>query len=93
MRLSPDRRAPAPSARPRADDSDLHRLLESLHEPACLIDERARFVFANEQACRMLGYSKRELLALDAPTAKPSVWLLAEGWKRHGLLRFDERPG
>jgi REP element-mobilizing transposase RayT len=36
---------------------------------------------------------KRELLALDAPTAKPTVWLLTHGWKSHGLLRFDERPG
>jgi REP element-mobilizing transposase RayT len=35
----------------------------------------------------------RELLALDAPTAKPTVWLLTDGWKKHGLLRFDERPG
>jgi hypothetical protein len=35
---------------------------------------------------------KRELLALDAPTAKPTVWLLTTGWKRHGALRFDERP-
>ncbi len=36
---------------------------------------------------------KRELLARDAPTAKATVWLLTTGWKRHGLLRFDERPG
>ncbi len=36
---------------------------------------------------------KRELLALPAPTAPPETWLLATGWKRHGLLRFDERPG
>ena len=35
---------------------------------------------------------KRELLALDRPTAKPTVWLLTTGWKRHGPLRFDERP-
>jgi REP element-mobilizing transposase RayT len=35
---------------------------------------------------------KRELLRLDAPTAKATVWLLTQGWKRHGLLRFDERP-
>ena len=36
---------------------------------------------------------KRELLALDPPTAKPTVWLLTTGSKRHGLLQFDERPG
>jgi REP element-mobilizing transposase RayT len=36
---------------------------------------------------------KRELLSLAAPTAKATVWLLTTGWKRHGPLRFDERPG
>lgn len=36
---------------------------------------------------------KRELLAMAKPTAEPQTWLLAAGWKRHGLLRFDERPG
>ena len=36
---------------------------------------------------------KRALLAQDRPTAKATVWLLTDGWKRHGLLRFDERPG
>ena len=36
---------------------------------------------------------KRELLAMVRPTAEPTVWLLTEGWKRHGLLKFDERPG
>ncbi|HSN29383.1 MAG TPA: hypothetical protein VLT45_24000 [Kofleriaceae bacterium] len=35
---------------------------------------------------------KRELLGLPRPTAPPETWLLATGWKRHGLLRFDERP-
>jgi REP element-mobilizing transposase RayT len=36
---------------------------------------------------------KRELVRLERPTEKPTVWLLTTGWKRHGLLRFDERPG
>jgi putative transposase len=36
---------------------------------------------------------KRELLALERPTAKATVWLLTTGWRRHGLLKFDERPG
>ena len=35
---------------------------------------------------------KRELVALPKPTAEPRTWLLTTGWKRHGLLRFDERP-
>ena len=36
---------------------------------------------------------KRALPKLDRPTEKATVWLLTTGWKRHGLLRFDERPG
>ena len=35
---------------------------------------------------------KRELLEMAKPTAPPETWLLATGWKRHGLLKFDERP-
>jgi len=35
----------------------------------------------------------RELLAEAPPTAPPSVWLLTTGWKRRGLLGFDEAPG
>jgi hypothetical protein len=35
---------------------------------------------------------KREIFKLDRPTEKATVWLLTTGWKRHGLLRFDERP-
>jgi REP element-mobilizing transposase RayT len=36
---------------------------------------------------------KRELLAMERPTATPTVWLLTDGWKKHGGLRFEERPG
>ena len=36
---------------------------------------------------------KRALVRLERPTARATVWLLTDGWKRHGLLRFDERPG
>jgi hypothetical protein len=35
---------------------------------------------------------KRELLAEPAPTVAATTWLLAAGWRRHGLLRFDEAP-
>ncbi len=35
----------------------------------------------------------RELLALPAPTVKARSWLLKVGWRRHGLIRFDEMPG
>ena len=36
---------------------------------------------------------KRELFRIERPTEKATVWLLTTGWKRHGLLKFDERPG
>jgi REP element-mobilizing transposase RayT len=28
-----------------------------------------------------------------APTARATTWLLAAGWRKHGPLGFDERPG
>ena len=28
-----------------------------------------------------------------APVARPRTWLAAVGWRRHGLLGLDERPG
>lgn len=36
---------------------------------------------------------KRELLAMPAPTVKPKSWLLSVGWRKRGLIRFDEMPG
>jgi len=36
--------------------------------------------------------SKRELVEMEAPTATATTWLLRVGWRRHGLLRFDEKP-
>jgi hypothetical protein len=36
---------------------------------------------------------KRVLIEQPPPTAKPRTWLLAVGWRRHGLLSFDEIPG
>jgi hypothetical protein len=28
----------------------------------------------------------------EPPTAVPQTWLLAHGWRRHGLIRVDEVP-
>ena len=33
---------------------------------------------------------KRALVSSPRPTAQATVWLLAVGWKRHGLIRVDE---
>lgn len=36
---------------------------------------------------------QRELLNVPQPTAAPTVWLLTTGWRRWGLLSFDEIGG
>lgn len=36
---------------------------------------------------------KRELLAESSPVARPTVWLLRVGWRRHGAIAFDDVPG
>jgi REP element-mobilizing transposase RayT len=35
---------------------------------------------------------KRELVELEAPTRRATTWLLSTGWKRLGLIDYDERP-
>jgi len=35
---------------------------------------------------------KHELMARPPPTERARTWLLGVGWRRHGPLRFDERP-
>ena len=35
----------------------------------------------------------RPLLKQPRPTAEAKTWLLAIGWRRHGLLAFDDVPG
>ena len=34
-----------------------------------------------------------ELTRRDRPTARPTVWLLTVGWRRHGLIECAEVPG
>ncbi len=55
--------------------------LNSVHEAAFLIDERARFHFVNEEACRILGYSHDELLASGVEDIDPD-WP-AVRWPEH----------
>jgi len=35
---------------------------------------------------------QQDLVEMASPTAKATTWLLTTGWKRLGLLRFDEAP-
>ena len=55
--------------------------LNGVHEAAFLIDEKARFHFVNEEACRILGYSREELLAAGVEDVDPD-WPAAR-WPDH----------
>ncbi len=55
--------------------------LNNVHEAAFLIDENARFQYVNEEACRILGYSRDELLGLGVPDVDPNF--PAERWPDH----------
>ena len=35
---------------------------------------------------------KRELVGTEAPTRRATTWLLTTGWKRLGLIDYDDRP-
>ncbi len=35
---------------------------------------------------------KRELVGTESPTRRATTWLLSTGWKRLGLIDFDDRP-
>ncbi len=55
--------------------------LNNVHEAAFLIDGQARFQFVNEEACRVLGYTRAELLCLGVPDIDPDFPL--ERWPGH----------
>ncbi len=55
--------------------------IERIADPAFWIDEAARFVYVNEAACRKLGYSREELLALSVFDVDPLM--PATRWPEH----------
>jgi REP element-mobilizing transposase RayT len=71
------------------------------HQPECVafdrtwIDPCSSAVWFDgwREPVRPDTWWKRELLAEPSPVARPTVWLLTTGWRRHGLLAFDEVPG
>jgi PAS domain S-box-containing protein len=70
--------------------------LNHVGEAAFLVDENARFQFVNEEACRVLGYTRTELLGLTVHDIDPdfqlSVWI--RHWdqlKSNGSLTFESR--
>ena len=46
--------------------------LDNVHEAAYLIDEQAHFQYVNETACRILGYTREELLAMGVADVDPA---------------------
>ncbi len=70
--------------------------LDTVHEAAFLINEEARFHYVNEEACRILGYGRAELLALNVADVDPDF--PQERWhdhwndlKTHRSLIFEGR--
>ncbi|MEN6428508.1 MAG: PAS domain S-box protein [Phycisphaerales bacterium] len=55
--------------------------LNNVREAAFLIDEDASFHFVNEEACRVLGYTREELLGLGTPDVDPDFPM--ERWPGH----------
>ncbi len=45
--------------------------LNNVHEAAFLIDEHSRFQYVNEESCRILGYSRDELLGMGVADVDP----------------------
>jgi PAS domain S-box-containing protein len=71
------------AARKRAEEevSLLSFALDKVHEAALLIDDRGRFQYVNEEACRVLGYSRAELLGLGVSDIDPEF--PGERWADH----------
>ncbi|GFO56326.1 hypothetical protein GMSM_33330 [Geomonas sp. Red276] len=70
--------------------------LDNVREAAFLIDQQARFLYVNEEACRALGYRRDELLTLGVADVDPDFpgdrW--PEHWaelKEHRSLTFEGR--
>ena len=71
------------AARERAEQkvSLLSFALDKVREAAFLIDDRGRFHYVNEEACRGLGYTRAELLGLCVADIDPDF--PAERWPDH----------
>lgn len=48
---------------------------------ACLIDKDARFLYVNDTACQLLGYSREELLSMSVADVTPDF--PTEAWPQH----------
>jgi len=67
----------------------LNFALNNIREAAFLIDEAARFHFVNQEACRILGYTRDELLGMAVPDVDPDFTL--ERWPGHWAALKEKR--
>jgi PAS domain S-box-containing protein len=74
----------------------LNFALDNVHEAAFLTDESARFCYVNGESCRILGYTRDELLLLGVVDVDPDFPM--ERWRGHweelkkrGSLTFEGR--
>lgn len=63
--------------------------LNNVHESAYLIDEQSRFHFVNTESCRILGYTRAELLNMGVPDVDPDFPL--ERWVSHWSELKEQR--
>ncbi|MBE2199168.1 MAG: PAS domain S-box protein [Anaerolinea sp.] len=59
----------------------LNFALDNVHEAAFLIDENAHFCYVNEESCRVLGYTRDQLLSLSVTDIDPDFPL--DRWRVH----------
>ncbi|MHC9542071.1 MAG: PAS domain S-box protein [Vulcanimicrobiota bacterium] len=74
----------------------LHFALNNVREAAFLIDEHAHFHFVNEESCRILGYSRDELLTMSVSDVDPdfphACWTVHwNDLRSHHTLTFEGR--
>jgi PAS domain S-box-containing protein len=71
------------AARQRAEEevARLSFALDKVREAAFLIDDRGRFHYVNEEACRVLGYTRAQLLGMGVSEIDPEF--PAERWSDH----------
>ncbi|MGZ8158961.1 MAG: PAS domain S-box protein [Methylobacter sp.] len=72
----------------------LNRAINQSSDSIFLVDEQLRFTYVNDRACRSLGYSRDELLAMQVPDIDPYVDMMAgrhitEQTRSQGFVRFE----
>jgi PAS domain S-box-containing protein len=68
--------------------------LNGIHEAAFMIDENAKIQYVNDGACRLLGYTRDELLTMGPQDINPKINFenYTDHWndlKTHGALTFE----